>query len=529
MDELGGERYRNRHGPRKRLLFRVIAVMLGLSPLFVVECALRVLDLGAPEASANDPFVGFAGREPLFVLDKRAGRYKTATTRLKCFRPQTFAAQKAPGTFRIFCLGGSTVQGRPFAVETSFTSWLALSLRAADPSRTWEVINCGGVSYASYRLAPIVEEVLDYEPDLIVLYSGHNEFLEARTYPGLANLPAPVRSALSAAARLRAFALLHRGVEAVVGRSADQIDQDRPILPTEVEALLDYKGGLEAYHRDDGWREGVMAHFGFNLRRMIAMARARGVPVLLLNPVANLETPPFKTAHRPGLGERRLARFDASWEEARSLYTRSLPAAAAALEQAVRLDDEHAGIWYTLGVCQQRLDRLDAARASLNRARDLDICPLRILSPMNDLIARIATETHTPLVDVQALIAARSPGKITGNAWLVDHVHPSITGHKLIARAVLDEMVRQGWARPPEKGWEAERDRLYARQLASLDEFYYVKGVQRLKNLEAWAQGRAVRVRAPHPAASPLRDPSDGQNHSETGKSGDVAPGKTGT
>jgi lysophospholipase L1-like esterase len=489
------------------VLFRVFAVLLGLSPLLAAECTLRAWDLVEPRPSEDDPFVGFAGREPLFLLDREAGLYAIAPPRLKFFCPQTFAARKPRGAFRIFCLGGSTVQGRPFTVETSFTSWLALSLQAADPSRKWEVINCGGVSYASYRLALILDEVLAYEPDLIVLCTGHNEFLEGRTYPRLASLPGPLLSMLGAAARLRTFTALRRGVDAVVGRSSDALNQARPILPSEVEALLDYKGGLEAYHRDDAWHRGVITHYGFNLRRMIGRARARGVPVLLANPVANLETPPFKTEHRPGLSPQAHTRFDAFLEEARSHYAHSLPAAVMALKRAIAIDDEHAGIWYTLGTCQQRLDRLDAARESLNRARDLDICPLRITRPMTDVIRKVVAETDTPLVDFQALFAARSPGGITGDGWLVDHVHPSIAGHKLIARALLDEMVRQGWTRAPREGWEAERDRLYSEHSATLDTFYYVKGEQRLKNLEGWAQGRAERSRNPSPVTRPSRRP----------------------
>ncbi|WP_435005545.1 GDSL-type esterase/lipase family protein [Tundrisphaera lichenicola] len=484
-------------------MFRIIAVLLGLSPLFVFECALRVLDVGRRKPDETDPFVGFAGRDPLFLLDRESGQYNTDPARIGYFRPQTFPAKKPGGTFRIFCLGGSTVQGRPFAVETSFSSWLGLSLKAADPSRNWEVINCGGISYASYRLAPILEEVLSYEPDLIVLYTGHNEFLEKRTYPRLANLPGPILSLLDYAGRLRTFAVLRRGVEAVTGRSADRINQDRPILPTEVEALLDYKGGLETYHRDDAWRRGVIEHFGFNLRRMINMAHARGVRVLLANPVVNLETPPFKSEHRAGLSVGDRTRFETLWDEARSLYGRSLPDAVKILERVRDLDDEHAGIWYTLGTCQQRLNKLDAARESLDRARNLDICPLRILSPMNNLIREIAAETETPLVDIQALFAGRSPGGITGNSWLIDHVHPTIAGHKLIARALLDELVRLGWARAPRAGWEAERDRLYTLQLDSLGDFYYLKSEQRLNNLKAWARGRIERARVPGPVTQP--------------------------
>ncbi len=64
-------------------------------------------------------------------------------------------------------LGGSTVQGHPFSVETSFTTWLELSLKAADPSRHWRVVNCAGVSYATYREAIVVKELLGYKPDLL--------------------------------------------------------------------------------------------------------------------------------------------------------------------------------------------------------------------------------------------------------------------------------------------------------------------------------------------------------------------------
>lgn len=503
MDAIQSDRRHARGRRWKGVLFRVVAVLVGLSPLVMAELGLRLLDLGRPRPSEDDPFVGFAGHAPLFVRTQDSERLKTSPAKLPYFRPQTFLERKPAGTFRIFCLGGSTVQGRPFAVETSFTSWLALSLKAADPSRTWEVINCGGISYASYRLVGVLQEVLGYEPDLIVLYTGHNEFLEARTYPGLTNLPGPIRSLLGASSQLRTATLLHRGMEALAGSSTDRLDQDRPILPTEVEALLDYKGGLETYHRDDAWRDGVIAHFGFNLRRMIRMAHDQGVPVLLARPAVNLETPPFKSEHRPGLSAADARRFEACWDEARSLYGRSLPAAITALERAIAIDDQHAGIWYTLGVCQQSLRRLTEARASLNRARDLDVCPLRILNPMLDQIDEAAEETRTPCVDIQALFASRSPGRITGDAWLVDHVHPSITGHKLIARTMLDEMVRQGWAQPPREGWEAERDRLYAQQIASLDDFYYLKGEQRLHNLEAWARGRAVRTHDPRSIIPP--------------------------
>ena len=138
---------------QRYVLFRVLAILLGLSAVLLLEGMLRLTDWGRV-ADVGDPFVGFSEVRPLFVLNEQGDRYEIPLSRQTFFQPESFAAKKAPHEFRIFCLGGSTVQGRPYSIETSFTSWLELSLQAADPSRAWEVVNCGGVSYASYRLLP---------------------------------------------------------------------------------------------------------------------------------------------------------------------------------------------------------------------------------------------------------------------------------------------------------------------------------------------------------------------------------------
>ena len=194
-------------GPCRGLLFRLLAIALGLAPLAASEAVIRVFDIGRPSAH-DDPFVGFSSTRPLFELSRDGTRYETARTHEKFFQRDGFEAVKPPDEFRIFCLGGSTVQGRPFSIETSFTTWLELSLRAAEPGRRWRVVNCGGVSYATYREALIVDELLRYQPDLFIVCTGHNEFLEDRSYPHLKESPVVVRAVLEQASRLRTFDLL---------------------------------------------------------------------------------------------------------------------------------------------------------------------------------------------------------------------------------------------------------------------------------------------------------------------------------
>lgn len=436
---------------------------------------------------------------PLFVLSDDESRYEIPPTRQVYFRPESFPAAKSADEFRIFCLGGSTVQGRPFKIETSFTTWLEISLNAAEPARRWEVINCGGVSYASYRLLPILEEVLQYEPDLIIVYTGHNEFLEARTFDHIEGRGELLNTSLAGASRLRTFTLLREGYLQLHGRSSAQPPPGRPILPTEVEALLDYRGGLEKYHRDARQRDDVAGQYRFNLRRMVELTRQAGVDIMLVNPVSNLRNcPPFKALPGDDLTMEEQQRWR-SLCDAASANLRAdrydLPEATALYERACELDPQHAGGFYNLAKCYDTAGHTAQAHEAFLQAKDSDICPLRILELMNESVLEVAQQTRTPLVDAQAMFEERSAGGIVGSEWLLDHVHPSITGHQLLADALADEMSQRGIVHP-QPDWESKRRDHYRQHFESLPDVYFHEGKQRLDAVRLWAQGRTSRVKS---------------------------------
>ena len=110
--------------------FRLGAVGLALLPFLLAELLLRIF-VPAPTTDLEDPYVSFS-TQSLFVLSEDGSRYETDEKRLTFFRKQSFPAQKADGTVRIFCLGGSTVQGRPYSVQTAFPMWLQINLQAVD-------------------------------------------------------------------------------------------------------------------------------------------------------------------------------------------------------------------------------------------------------------------------------------------------------------------------------------------------------------------------------------------------------------
>src|SRR5262245_13523321 len=122
----------------KKLPFALVAVGLCLG---LLEGGLALLGV-QPVLVAEDPFVGFAANVPLFVEESPQGRQMvTAPNKRGLFNLQRFADPKPAGTYRIFCLGGSTTYGHPYDDRTSFPGWLRELLPCVDASQKWEVIN----------------------------------------------------------------------------------------------------------------------------------------------------------------------------------------------------------------------------------------------------------------------------------------------------------------------------------------------------------------------------------------------------
>jgi len=472
----------------KRFLFRLAAVVLGLLPLIACELTLRGLGLGKPTDS-NDPFVGFSDIHPLFVLNKIGSRYEIPKSRQVHFQPDSFAAQKSANEFRIFVLGGSTVQGRPWSIESSFTTWLELHLNAADSTRRYEVINCGGVSYATYRLAPILQEVLKYQPDLVVFCEGHNEFLEDRSYAPIKAQPAAVSFSIRQVSRLHIYNFLRNNVLRV-----STPETAKAVLGPEVDARLDWKGGMAEYHRDLEWQRDVITHFESSLQRIVQIANDAEVPLILVSPVSNLQYAPFKSEHRSNMTAAEGKEFDALMKQASELYSSDLNRASELLKRAIAIDDQFAQVHFELGNCFLEQGLIREAREEWIKAKDSDICPLRMLEPMKQIIHEVAKATRTPMIDADAIIAAKSRNGFPDRQWLVDPVHPSMSGHQLIADALAEKMEEMKLVhRQPD--WREARETAYREHLASLDHVYFQRGKDRLRSEQGWAHGLAPAVR----------------------------------
>ena len=210
----------------KRVLFSLIAVALALG---LLEAGLALIGI-QPESYLPDPYVGFESTSSLFV-ETRSSEGKvylqTAKNRLQLFNDQKFPLIKEKGTIRIFSLGGSTTFGRPYKDDTSFNGWMRAYLRELAPDQEFEVINAGGVSYASYRVAKLMEELIQYAPDIFVIYTGHNEFLEERIYGKVPKVPRSLKGLTRLARNFRSASLIKKTVSPLTSAGKEDAKASR--------------------------------------------------------------------------------------------------------------------------------------------------------------------------------------------------------------------------------------------------------------------------------------------------------------
>jgi len=420
----------------------ILTAVLALVATFAIAEAILWGAGVQPLMAERDPYAGFSRRVRVFEDDPARGVIQTSSRAVaQSFNAQEFAADKPPDGFRFFVLGGSSAFGFPWGAKVAYAQPLADALAATWPERTIEPVNAAGMSYGSLRLRVLMHEVLAYEPNLIIIDSGHNEFVERQFYRDALARGASVGRLRGLLYRWRLYGLMTRLI-ARIRKPAPE-----PAEATTTGELLGLDVAREeARNVRDEERESVRRTFEENLRAIVDLARQRGVSIVLCTVASNLRD------WRPNQAVFFESTETAARNNVLSLLGKAVPLLAQGspvealglLEQACTLAPEHAGVNYQLGRAYEALSRWEEARASYERARDLDAQPSRAPAAINETIRQVAAATETLLVDVERDFAAASEHGLTGLDLIEDYVHPTPRGHRLIALSIWKALNRSG-------------------------------------------------------------------------------------
>lgn len=421
-------------------------------------------------------------RKPLFEVTNDHAR--TLRQRLTYFNDQQFSVKKQPDELRIFCLGGSTTFGRPFRDGTSYVGWLRAMLKESGDFPA-SVVNCGGISYASYRLAGIAQEVAKYTPDVIIVHTGHNEFLEERTFRTGSPDVASEDSLFKLSSRSRLVSMIQRWFEAPRNPKRGS----RPQFPEEVEAILDRTAGPTSYKRDDRLHTRVCDQFRTSLQKIIATGKAVDADVFLITPACNLrDFQPFKSEIDEDCKDPKA--FISALSTGREAIDKGLfMEAEPPLRQAVGLSPRHAEANFLLAKSLYATNRFSAARRHFSLAKDEDVCPLRATQGIEKIVDDFEAEGNVHIVRFRTLVNSRaeqSTGEIIpGRESFLDHVHPNIETHSEIAILLYQALVERGHVNDADA--IALRDRVKTEITDSIDQRGHALALSNLSQVLAWA------------------------------------------
>jgi len=100
------------------------------------------------------------------------------------FRGDPVTEKKAPGTYRIFTLGGSTTLGVANPYEESYPARLQALLRQRYPDIVIEVQNAGVAWYSTAHILVNYElRVRRYDPDLVIVFEAINDLYRGFSAP----------------------------------------------------------------------------------------------------------------------------------------------------------------------------------------------------------------------------------------------------------------------------------------------------------------------------------------------------------
>ena len=419
---------------RKGLFWAILTLLILLLPLIALEIGVRLNGVRV----SDDPYLQFGPVPSFFVKQRINGRqyYHVVDRMLYRERKIVFPVQKDRGTFRVFCLGASASAGWPHPSQEIYSAYLEEALRRAYPDKKIEVINVSAHSYPAYRVRLIAQEVLEFDPNLLIIWSGNAEVIEPRVYStrkrwfdplvDIANRSTLYRILRGNPLARRWFPDNTLPADYVTWQKWTMLAQ----LPPEV------RKNPEQYER-------VKRHYAHSIESMVKSAQDRGVPVILVTVPVNLRDWRPNVSYQALQGDE-LARWRKHYTSGRAALLKNDPnTAVRELGLAASLGPLHGETHFHLAQAFEMKGQFAEASEQFNRARDLDYNPSRTYSDFNAVLHKVASRYDgVELADAEAAFRSASAPRASGFDLFLDHVHPTKRGNLLVAETVFDTIVK---------------------------------------------------------------------------------------
>jgi lysophospholipase L1-like esterase len=374
--------------------FYLILIAIPVIFFILLEISLRTFGYGYN----NKQWIEVSERK-LILNPEIARRYFHKTLSLPYSNQEVFDAIKQKNTFRIFVMGESSAAGFPFAPLGSFSRYLQQRLELVYPESKIEVVNLGITAINSYTIRDLFPGVLEMSPDLIIIYTGHNEYYGALGVGSMESYGTS-RNIINLGlwlSRYKTFEFLTEIIRTISNwiSHSQTVDRDATLMAKMVsDQQIAFNSQL--------YKEGI-EQFRNNMHEILEIANEKNVKVILSTLTCNtLDQQPFI-----------------------SLKTETNPPAKEIFEKA-KLELSNGNI--------------STADSLFTYAKELDALRFRAPEAINKIIKEYSIEFNFPLVNIDSVFRSKSRNGIVGDNLMTDHLHPTLEGYQIMGKAFFESM-----------------------------------------------------------------------------------------
>ena len=378
--------------------FYIILILLPVLFFVCLELGLRLFNYG------KDTTVWVDVSKDMQILNPEiASRYFFTTKNLPFSVESFLYKEKKENSFRVFVVGASSAAGYPYLSSASFSKFIRKKLEILYPGKVIEVCNVSMSAINSYAIRDLIPEILQKEPDLILIYLGHNEYYGALGIGSMESLGSS-RFMVNTTLWLNKFKsvqLLRNNIQWISGLFSTKADISGGTMMAQMaqDKLIEFDSNI--------YWQGI-EQFKGNLNDVLRMCKDAGIPVIASTLASNLkDQKPFVSVG----------------------------------------NSVNPGADYIFDMANEELhkDNIDSARSLFVFAKDLDALRFRAPQEINKIIINLCTEYGYPVVFSDSLLNVLSPNEIVGNNLMTDHLHPNVRGYQLIGNLFFSSMKKHGY------------------------------------------------------------------------------------
>ncbi|MDP1676110.1 MAG: tetratricopeptide repeat protein [Bacteroidota bacterium] len=414
---------------KKKILFGCTTLFLFISFIILSEILLRLF-----MPSLDNPFireVQIDGLELYGVNTHYLKKYfPSGSPIIPGLKPTTFRRHKPVDVFRIVCLGESSMFGTPYQLAANISSLIRKQLRHLYPEKEFEVINVGAAAINTNVILDLSKIIVDYSPDLVLVYTGHNEFYGPEGV-GASWIQKKFTKTIAWKYELQDLRIINLIDRYFLTPLSSSASSERNLM-----RLVSQKNAVPLNSES---AERIFSLYESNLNDIVSIFAKRNVPIILSDVSSNLLFPPFmydtSSQLLPFRSEFTLITKDYGKSDYNSALTRA--------QQLFTFDTTNAFVNFWIGKIYLAQNDLPKAKYFLTHARDEDLLKFRAPSRINEITKKVALQHGITIISSDSLFGslAASAG-IPDDRLFREHLHPNAFGYYKIATLFVQAILK---------------------------------------------------------------------------------------